>query len=93
VTVQVVQALLVVALIPLAVVAGVVLIRSACPPLRVLGWTLAAFVVLFGGLIVLTQGSGGGIYDDRFYFRDDRDDKLPDGGLELAMVLPPSPTS
>jgi hypothetical protein len=59
---------------------------SASKRIRLLGWTLAAFLVLFGGLIVLTQGSGGVIYDDRFYFRDDKNDRFPDGGLELAVV-------
>jgi hypothetical protein len=90
VTVQAALAVLFVAVLVLAgVVSGVVLlIRSGCPGLRVLGWTLAVLVTLFGALIVLTQGSAVGIYDpDPLYFRDD---KLPDGGLELAVGPQPS---
>ena len=77
-------------LVLVAIVAGVVLlIRSGCPGLRVLGWTLAVLMALFGGLVVLTQGSAVGIYDPLYF----RDDKLPDGGLELAGRPSPSVTS
>jgi hypothetical protein len=73
-----------------AIVAGVVLlIRSGCSGLRILGWTLVVVVVLFGGLIMLTQGSPSGINDDLFFPHD----KFPDGGLELAVRPPPSVTA
>jgi hypothetical protein len=64
------------------VVSVVLLIRSACPGLRVLGWTLAVAMLLFGGLIVLTQGSQSGFAPDFFVPQD----KFPDGGLEVGFV-------
>jgi ABC-type branched-subunit amino acid transport system permease subunit len=86
-TVQNALALLVLA----AIVAGVVLlIRSGWPRLRMLGWTLVVVMLLFGGLIVLlTQGSPSGLNPDWFY---PPQDKVPDGGLELAVRPPPSVT-
>ena len=46
-------------LLPLAMTVGatVWLVRSRWLALRLLGWALAVMVTLFGGLIVLTQGS------------------------------------
>jgi hypothetical protein len=74
-----------------AIVAGaVLLIRSGWPGLRMLGWALVVVMVLFGGLMVLTQGSPSGINPDLFY---PPQDKFPDGGLELAVRRPPSVTS
>jgi hypothetical protein len=80
VTVQVGLALLALA----GLVVGVaLLIRSACPGLRVLGWTMAVVLLLFGGLIVLTQGSHRSFAPDHFMPQD----KFPDGGLEVGFVV------
>jgi hypothetical protein len=65
------------------VIGVVLLIRSACPGLRVLGWTMAVVILLFGGLIVLTQGSHRSFAPDHFMPQD----KFPDGGLEVGFVV------
>jgi hypothetical protein len=63
------------------IMAGTVwLVRHPRWGLRALGWMLALIVVLFGGLIVLTQGSALGPGD---YFGGPQD-KFPNGGLEVG---------
>jgi hypothetical protein len=64
------------------VAAGIfLLIRSPAWGLRALGWTLTVVVMLFGGLILLTQGSAVGPSDYPFFGPQD---KFPNGGLEVG---------
>ena len=63
------------------VVGAVLLIKSRHPGVRAMGWALALVVVLFGGLIVLTQGSAIGPGDYPFFGPQDT---FPNGGLEVG---------
>ena len=73
--------LLAVATLAGLVVGPVLLIRSGCPGLRAMGWALALIVVLFGGLILLTQGSA--IAPGDYPFAGPQE-TFPNGGLEVG---------
>ena len=63
------------------VIGPVLLIRSACPALRLMGWLLGGVLVLCVGLAVFTQAAPNRFSPDYF---DSTREKFPDGGLEVG---------